>query len=121
MICPPTTNREINIKIDLGAIIVGKFKTSQFAAGLHPWEWIDVHYPFNPRGDGYLTCSGSSSGGGCAIAAYEWLDFAVRITFYFLFGVELEVKTLLLYKSKEFLDCFFDMSASAPFYLEAPE
>jgi len=64
-------------KIDLGGVIVGKFKTAQFAAGENPWNWIDVHYPFNPRGDGYLTCSGSSSGGGCAIAAYDWLDFAV--------------------------------------------
>lgn len=29
------------------------------------------------RGDGGLTCSASSSGGGCSIAAYDWLDFAL--------------------------------------------
>ncbi|PKY06155.1 amidase family protein [Aspergillus campestris IBT 28561] len=63
--------------IDLGAVLVGKFKPGQFASGIDPWNWTDLHAPFNPRGDGYLTCSGSSSGGGCAIAAYDWLDAAI--------------------------------------------
>lgn len=63
--------------IDLGAVLVGKFKPGQFASGGDPWNWTDLHAPFNPRGDGYLTCSGSSSGGGCAIAAYDWLDAAI--------------------------------------------
>ncbi|RDW65053.1 hypothetical protein BP6252_10704 [Coleophoma cylindrospora] len=63
--------------IDLGAVIVGKYKLAQFASGADPWEWQDEHYPWNPRGDGYLTCSASSSGGGCSIAAYDWLDFAI--------------------------------------------
>ncbi|KAE8152217.1 amidase family protein [Aspergillus avenaceus] len=63
--------------IDLGGHIVGKQKLAQFAAAANPWEWQDVHYPFNPRGDGWLTCSASSSGGGCSIAAYDWLDFAI--------------------------------------------
>jgi Asp-tRNA(Asn)/Glu-tRNA(Gln) amidotransferase A subunit family amidase len=27
--------------------------------------------------DGYLTCSASSSGGGCSVAAYDWLDNAI--------------------------------------------
>ncbi|PYI00175.1 amidase family protein [Aspergillus ellipticus CBS 707.79] len=63
--------------IELGAVIVGKQKTSQFASAADPWDWDDVHPPFNPRGDGYLTCSASSAGGACSIAAYEWLDYAI--------------------------------------------
>ncbi|OCT47367.1 hypothetical protein CLCR_02517 [Cladophialophora carrionii] len=63
--------------IDLGAVIVGKYKLAQFASGADPWQWQDEHYPFNPRGDGWLTCSASSSGGGCSIAAYDWLDYAI--------------------------------------------
>ncbi|KAI1471951.1 amidase family protein [Daldinia caldariorum] len=62
---------------DLGAVLVGKYKLAQFASGADPWGWQDAHYPFNPRGDGWLTCSASSSGGGCAVAAYAWLDFAI--------------------------------------------
>jgi Asp-tRNA(Asn)/Glu-tRNA(Gln) amidotransferase A subunit family amidase len=63
--------------LDLGAVIVGKQKLAQFASGADPWGWQDEHYPFNPRGDGWLTCSASSSGGGCSIAAYDWLDYAI--------------------------------------------
>ncbi|KAF2748920.1 amidase family protein [Sporormia fimetaria CBS 119925] len=63
--------------IDLGGVIVGKQKLAQFASGADPWNWQDEHYPFNPRGDGWLTCSASSSGGGCSISAYDWLDFAI--------------------------------------------
>lgn len=63
--------------IDLGGVVVGKYKLAQFASGANPWDWQDEQYPFNPRGDGWLTCSASSSGGGCSIAAYDWLDFAI--------------------------------------------
>ncbi|KAF9872901.1 hypothetical protein CkaCkLH20_09764 [Colletotrichum karsti] len=63
--------------IDMGAVIVGKTKTSQFAHGADPWFWQDHHYPWNPRGDGYLSASSSSSGSAAAIAAYPWLDLAV--------------------------------------------
>ncbi|KAH7310810.1 amidase family protein [Stachybotrys elegans] len=63
--------------VDLGAALVGKYKLAQFASGANPWDWVDEQYPFNPRGDGYLTCSASSSGGGCSVAAYEWLDNAI--------------------------------------------
>lgn len=63
--------------INLGGVLVGKFKLAQFASGANPWDWQDEHYPWNPRGDGYLTCSASSSGGGCSIAAYDWLDYAI--------------------------------------------
>ncbi|KAL6416205.1 hypothetical protein AUP68_00419 [Ilyonectria robusta] len=63
--------------IDLGGVIVGKQKLAQFASPSDPWLWQDYHPPFNPRGDGWLTCSGSSSGGACSIAAYSWLDYAI--------------------------------------------
>ena len=63
--------------IDLGAHLVGKQKTAQFASGANPWDWYDVQYPFNPRGDEWLTCSASSAGAGCSIAAYDWLDHAI--------------------------------------------
>ncbi|KAI0868131.1 amidase signature domain-containing protein [Hypoxylon argillaceum] len=63
--------------IDAGAIIVGKTKTTQFASGEHPRDWIDYQCPFNPRGDGYLDPELSSTGSAVAIAAYEWLDYSV--------------------------------------------
>ncbi|KAK1979555.1 amidase [Colletotrichum cereale] len=63
--------------IDLGGVLVGKQKTAQFASPAYPWDWNDVYYPRNPRGDTFLSCSASSSGAGCSIAAYDWLDFAI--------------------------------------------
>lgn len=63
--------------IDAGAVIVGKVKTTEFAEGLHPSEWINTECPFNPRGDGQQNPSSSSSGSAAAVAAYEWLDVAV--------------------------------------------
>ncbi|OAA63468.1 Amidase signature domain protein [Niveomyces insectorum RCEF 264] len=63
--------------VNQGGVLVGKYKLAQFASGADPWNWQDEHYPWNPRGDGYLTCSASSSGGGCSVAAYDWLDFAI--------------------------------------------
>ncbi|KAF2462703.1 amidase family protein [Lindgomyces ingoldianus] len=63
--------------IELGGVLVGKTKPAQFASAADPWSWEDFHYPFNPRGDGYLSCSASSSGSACAVAAYDWLDYAI--------------------------------------------
>ena len=63
--------------LDLGAIVVGKTRTTQFADS--EWatcDYVDYHAPFNPRGDGYQTPSGSSSGSAAATAAYDWLDAA---------------------------------------------
>ena len=60
--------------VDAGAIIVGKTKTWQFASGAY---WQDYSEPFNPRGDGYQSPSGSSSGSGAAIASYPWLDLTL--------------------------------------------
>lgn len=62
--------------IDLGAVVVGKTKTTQFALGEAPTvDYVDQLAPFNPRGDGYQNPQGSSSGTGAGVAAYEWLDF----------------------------------------------
>lgn len=72
-----TTAPSIQRLIDLGATLVGKTRTSQFAHGAQPWEYVDVGYSWNPRGDGYLTAGASSSGSACAIAAYPWMDFTV--------------------------------------------
>ncbi|KAK4201353.1 putative amidotransferase subunit A [Triangularia verruculosa] len=64
--------------IELGFVIVGKVKTTQFADSEWPTsDWVDYHAPFNPRGDGHLTTSGSSAGSAAAVASYPWLDFAL--------------------------------------------
>jgi Asp-tRNA(Asn)/Glu-tRNA(Gln) amidotransferase A subunit family amidase len=64
--------------VDLGFVIVGKDKTTQFADSEWPTsDWVDYHGSFNPRGDGYLATSGSSVGSAAAVAAYDWLDFSL--------------------------------------------
>ncbi|KAL1859100.1 hypothetical protein Plec18170_002214 [Paecilomyces lecythidis] len=64
--------------IDMGAVIVGKMGTVQFANGDNPTaDWVDFHCPFNPRGDGYQAPGGSSSGPAVGVASYDWLDIAV--------------------------------------------
>ncbi|KXN81847.1 Amidase 1 [Leucoagaricus sp. SymC.cos] len=71
------TSSSIQRLIDLGATLVGKTRTSQFAIGAQPWEFVDFEYSWNPRGDGYLTAGASSSGSAVAIAAYSWMDFTI--------------------------------------------
>ncbi|KAM5342409.1 hypothetical protein ACJ41O_013375 [Fusarium nematophilum] len=64
--------------IDLGAVVVGKVKTAQFAAGEVPTaNYVDQLAPFNPRGDGYQSPSSSSCGTGAALASYDWLDLGM--------------------------------------------
>ncbi|SCV25179.1 related to amidase family protein [Fusarium fujikuroi] len=72
-----TTAPALQRIIDQGGVVVGKQKTAQFASPQSPWDWNDAFYPRNPRGDTFLTCSASSAGSACSIAAYDWLDFAV--------------------------------------------
>ncbi|KAI0696652.1 amidase signature enzyme [Cerioporus squamosus] len=77
---PPkeTTAPAIQRLLDGGMVLVGKTKTSQFANGeTATGDWVDLHAPYNPRGDGYQDGSSSSTGSGTSMAAYPWLDFAV--------------------------------------------
>ncbi|WVQ80624.1 hypothetical protein IAT38_002729 [Cryptococcus sp. DSM 104549] len=62
----------------LGCSIVGKVKTAQFlTSGETVEETFEELYPFSPRGDKYQSCGSSSSGPACAVAAYDWIDFAI--------------------------------------------
>ncbi|EWZ31340.1 amidase signature domain-containing protein [Fusarium oxysporum Fo47] len=63
--------------LDAGAVLVGKMKTTQFAAPENVRDAIDYQAPFNPRGDGYQEVGSSSSGAGAGIASYHWLDLAL--------------------------------------------
>lgn len=58
----------------LGAIIVGKTKTSQFDAGR---DWVDAVQPWNPRADGYQTSRSGSAGAAIALAAYDWVQHSI--------------------------------------------
>nr|POF14265.1 amidase 1 [Quercus suber] len=72
---PATSTAEyVTELISLGAVIVGKSKTTQFATGDN---WIDVHMPTNPRGDEYQFPDGSTTGGAVSLAAYPWLDASI--------------------------------------------
>lgn len=63
--------------IDAGAIVIGKLKTTQFAAPENAQDAVDYQAPFNPRGGGYQQVGSSSSGPGSAVASYEWVDLAL--------------------------------------------
>jgi Asp-tRNA(Asn)/Glu-tRNA(Gln) amidotransferase A subunit family amidase len=64
--------------LKLGAIVLGKTKMSAFASSDEPTDqWIDYHCPFNPRGDGYQSPSGSSAGAAVSVAGYDWLDISI--------------------------------------------
>ena len=63
--------------MERGAIVVGKSKLSTMISREEPAEAVDYQVPFNPRGDGYQSPAGSSSGSAAAFAAYDWLDYAI--------------------------------------------
>jgi hypothetical protein len=64
--------------LNLGAVILGKTKMTQFASSDEPTDqWIDFHCPFNPRGDMYQSPLGSSSGAAAALAGYDWIDYSI--------------------------------------------
>ncbi|KAF4464132.1 amidase signature enzyme [Fusarium albosuccineum] len=76
---PPANKTAASLQtlIDLGAVVVGKLKTTQFANGEVPTaNFVDQLAPFNPRADGYQRPGASSCGSGVAMASYEWLDLA---------------------------------------------
>lgn len=72
-----TTAPMIQRLIDRGAIVVGKAKLSSMVSREEPSESFDYEVPFNPRGDGYQSPAGSSSGSAAAVAAYDWLDYGI--------------------------------------------
>jgi Asp-tRNA(Asn)/Glu-tRNA(Gln) amidotransferase A subunit family amidase len=77
---PPknTTAYAIQRLIDMGMVIVGKVKTSQFANGETATDdWVDIHSPYNPRGDGYQDGSSSSTGPASSLSSYDWLDISI--------------------------------------------
>jgi len=63
--------------VEKGVAIVGKTKMNSFGNWEEPLEYIDYQAPWNPRGDGYQSTGGSSSGSAAALAAYDWLDIAI--------------------------------------------
>lgn len=69
------TSATVQKLIDQGAIIVGKTKTAEFGGSQEViGDWSDFSYAFNPRADGYLRCTGSSTGSASGITSYPWLD-----------------------------------------------
>lgn len=76
---PPAskTATSIDLLYQAGAMILGTTKLASFAATEEPLECVDFQAPWNPRGDGYQSPAGSSSGSGAAIAAYPWLDISI--------------------------------------------
>jgi Asp-tRNA(Asn)/Glu-tRNA(Gln) amidotransferase A subunit family amidase len=63
--------------IDLGADLVGVSKLCAMVGTTDPTQTIDYEAPWNPRADGFQSPSGGSSGQPSALAAYDWLDFAI--------------------------------------------
>jgi Asp-tRNA(Asn)/Glu-tRNA(Gln) amidotransferase A subunit family amidase len=60
-----------------GAQIVGMTKLSSMIAREEPSDAVEFRSAFNPRGDGYQSPVGSSSGSAAAVAAYEWVDCGI--------------------------------------------
>ncbi|KAF5627024.1 amidase signature domain protein [Fusarium sp. NRRL 52700] len=67
----------IQALIDSGAQILRLTKLSSMIAREEPMDAVEYPTAFNPRGDGYQSPAGSSSGSAAAVAAYDWLDCAI--------------------------------------------
>ncbi|KAK8131604.1 amidase signature enzyme [Apiospora sp. TS-2023a] len=78
-LCPPaqSTASVVQQLADAGGQILGLTKLSSMIAREEPPEAVDFQTPFNPRGDGYQSPAGSSSGSAAAVASYDWLDCAI--------------------------------------------
>ncbi|KAL8364197.1 hypothetical protein RB601_009776 [Gaeumannomyces tritici] len=76
---PPAnhTAPAIQCIIDASGVVVGLTHMCSMVLSQHPTQCIDFPAPFNPRGDGYQSPSGGSSGQAAAIASYDWLDVAI--------------------------------------------
>ena len=83
---PATANAPaIQKLLDSGAYLVGMTKLACFAAREEPTECADYQALYNPRGDGYQSPAGSSSGSAAAIVSYDFLDFTIGSDSKFLY------------------------------------
>ncbi|KAK8018782.1 amidase signature enzyme [Apiospora marii] len=71
------TAMAVQLLADAGCQIVGLTKLSSMIAREEPSEAVDFPTAFNPRGDGYQSPAGSSSGSAAAVASYDWIDCAL--------------------------------------------
>ncbi|KAM7189319.1 amidase signature domain protein [Rhypophila sp. PSN 637] len=65
------------IKSDGGAHVLGAAKLSTMVGREEPMDAVDFSIAFNPRGDGYQSPAGSSSGSAAAVASYKFIDAAI--------------------------------------------
>ncbi|KAI1456282.1 amidase signature enzyme [Annulohypoxylon moriforme] len=72
-----STAAVVDSLIKAGAHILGLTKLSAMIAREEPMDAVDFLTAFNPRGDGYQSPAGSSSGSAAAVASYDWLDCAL--------------------------------------------
>ncbi|KAI1425329.1 amidase signature enzyme [Xylaria sp. FL1777] len=73
----PVSASVVQSLIQDGAHILGITKLSSMIAREEPMDAVDFQTAFNPRGDGYQSPAGSSSGSAAAVASYSWLDCAL--------------------------------------------
>lgn len=64
----------VQLLLDQGAVIVGRTKDGQFAAGK---DWVDATPPVNLRGDGKQLPGGSAAGAFSALTNYTWLENSI--------------------------------------------
>lgn len=67
----------VQMLVDQGHYVLGLTKLSSMIAREEPSDAVDFQTAFNPRGDGYQSPAGSSSGSAAAVASYAWLDCAI--------------------------------------------
>ncbi|CAI6341125.1 unnamed protein product [Periconia digitata] len=63
--------------LETGVVLLGSTKCSSMISREDPIEAVDFQAPWNPRGDGYQSPVGSSSGSAASIASYDWLDITI--------------------------------------------
>ncbi|KAK8912505.1 Amidase 1 [Metarhizium anisopliae] len=73
----PFTAQVVQALVKDGAHVLGLTKLSSMMAREEPMDAVDYPTAFHPRGDGYQSPAGSSSGSTAAVAAYDWLDCAL--------------------------------------------
>lgn len=73
----PTTASSIARIINRGGSILGKTKLGSFLIPEEPAQAVDFQAPWNPRGDGYQSPGGGSSGSAASVSAYDWIDIGI--------------------------------------------